>query len=76
MMILVVNQEFDVLHVLLPSFQAEQVVTFTIIVCHLFQENITWARVGPNSEYGPNTENRIIQFLKILQILKTELFVF
>ena len=54
MMILVVDQEFDVLHVLLPSFKAEQVVTF--IVCHLFQENISWARVRPNSEYGPNTE--------------------
>ena len=33
-------------------------------------------RVGPNSEYGPNTEYRIIRFLKILRIPNTELFGF
>ena len=33
-------------------------------------------RVGPNSEYGTNTEYRIIRFLKILRIPNTELFGF
>ena len=34
------------------------------------------SRGGPNSEYGPNTEYRIIRFLKILPIPNTELFGF
>ena len=33
-------------------------------------------RVGPDSEYGPNTEYRIIRFLKILPIPNTEFFGF
>ena len=41
------------------------------------QTNITgMTRVATNSEYGPNTEYRVIRFLQILRIPNTELFVF
>ena len=46
MMILVVDEEFDVLHVFLPSFKAEQIVTI-----------IVWILNSPLAHFCDQTED-------------------